>query len=216
MRSCSIRTRFNARARRCAQAQCDAHFPASKAFRLYDTYGLPRDFIEDVAARRGHCSRLGRLRTRHGGAAHSRARFLERRAQGSRPIPRTRNSRKLSRPSRIFTSARSTRDCRIEAIVTKARPGKRNQSRRRSRNRSRPHLDLLRIRRPGRRHRRASTTIDSARKLAEVSGAYYPVSRPRSRTASSPKKICTSAIASPPSPIPSAARATCATTPPRT
>ena len=88
------------------------------------------------------------------GAAHARKRFLERRAQGSCKSCVYETRADTSRPSQIFTSARTTRDARIEAIITKEGAVNEIKKRRGSRNRARPHLDLLRIRRPGRRYRR--------------------------------------------------------------
>ncbi len=51
--------------------------PGSEAFKLYDTFGLPLDFMIDAARDQGVDLRSGRLRRRHGGAAHHRPRQLE-------------------------------------------------------------------------------------------------------------------------------------------
>ncbi len=52
-------------------------YPGEKAFRLYDTFGLPRDFIEDVLRDNGLDVRLAWLRSCDGRTAHARKSFLE-------------------------------------------------------------------------------------------------------------------------------------------
>ncbi len=76
-----------------------------EAFKLYDTYGLPRDFIEDVARDSGIRCRLDRIR-------HARWRSSARAPEPpgkartrKPPIPSTRSSRKHTKPSPISISA---------------------------------------------------------------------------------------------------------------
>ena len=99
-----------------------AVYPGEEAFKLYDTYGLPRDFIEDVTRDAGiEVDWTGFDRAME--EQRTRAKASWKGAHKESREPRLREARaKPSRPSRIFTSARTTRDCRIEAIVTKQGP----------------------------------------------------------------------------------------------
>ena len=59
--------------------------PGDEAFKLYDSYGLPRDFIEDLAEQPGPAVRRRRLRRGDGGPARKGARRqLVRRQEGRR------------------------------------------------------------------------------------------------------------------------------------
>jgi alanyl-tRNA synthetase len=55
----------------------EIEFPGENAFRLYDTFGLPRDFIEDVARDAGVTVNWSRF---DGRTAHARTRIVERRS----------------------------------------------------------------------------------------------------------------------------------------
>ena len=48
--------------------------PGDEAFRLYDSLGVPLDFMEDLASQRGLVARSRRVRARDGGTARARAR----------------------------------------------------------------------------------------------------------------------------------------------
>ena len=52
-------------------------YPGEKAFRLYDTFGLPRDFIEDVLRDNGLDVDRPGFRSCDGRTAHARKSFLE-------------------------------------------------------------------------------------------------------------------------------------------
>ena len=74
-----------------------------------------------------------------------------------------------------FYFGTQTRDARIEGIVTKQGAVNEIKAGDGSRNRSGPHLHLLGIGRPSGRYRRVLRQRLSLQ-IAEVSGAYYPVS----------------------------------------
>ena len=59
-------------------------YAGEKAFRLYDTFGLPRDFIEDVCRDAGITVDWASFRFRNERTAHACSRIMERRAQGRR------------------------------------------------------------------------------------------------------------------------------------
>ena len=100
-------------------AEKDAVYPGDQAFRLYDTYGLPRDFIEDACRD---------LRVRFDAAGFERAMEEQR--------TRAKNSwkgahKEMASPEYIklastyrtepdFYFEAVARDCRIEAMLTKA------------------------------------------------------------------------------------------------
>ncbi len=98
-------------------------FPGAKAFRLYDTYGLPLDFITDILHDQGIAFReeefnaaMAEQRTRaraswKGGSKESAAPAYAKLAETFKTEP-------------SFYFGTSTRDCRIEAIVTKDGPVK--------------------------------------------------------------------------------------------
>ncbi len=76
-----------------------------KGFRLYDTFGLPLDFITDVLRDQGIAFDRGGVRPRHGGAAR-RAPGLPGRARTRKsPARPTPSWRRLSAPSPISTTA---------------------------------------------------------------------------------------------------------------
>ncbi len=75
------------------------------AFQLYDTYGLPLDFIKDTLARSGNSPRRGRLRQGHGRAAAALEGKSGKARTRKRRVPSTENSPTHSRPSRIFILA---------------------------------------------------------------------------------------------------------------
>ena len=134
--------------------QASAALSGRKSVHALRHLRLAARFHRRRRARRGHRSRVAGIRTRHAGAAHPRARFLERRAQRIGQSGVTRKLRKPSRPSRIFTSAPPRKDCRIEAIVTKNGPVNELKAGRKRRSRAGSHRHLRRIRRTDGRHRR--------------------------------------------------------------
>ena len=95
-----------------------ASFPGAKAFRLYDTYGLPLDFITDILHDQGIAFReeefnaaMAEQRTRaraswKGGSKESASPAYAKLAETFKTEP-------------DFYFGTTTRDCRIEAIVTK-------------------------------------------------------------------------------------------------
>jgi len=95
--------------------------PGDRAFRLYDTYGLPRDFVDDVTRDRGLSvdwsefdAAMQEQRTRaraswKGGAKEAASPAYAKLAETFRTEP-------------DFYCATSTKDCRIEAIVGKNGP----------------------------------------------------------------------------------------------
>ena len=101
------------------------HLPGDKAFRLYDTYGLPRDFIEDVARDAGFDvdwtgfdTAMQEQRTR------ARASWKGAHKESANPVYTKLAQTYKTEPDFYFGT--DTRDCRIEAIVTKKRRGERN------------------------------------------------------------------------------------------
>ena len=82
--------------------------PGDEAFKLYDSYGLPRDFIEDLAEQPGPAVRRRRLRRGDGRPAREGARRqLVRRQEGRRVRVRVRPG-SASRCSRPATCSRAT------------------------------------------------------------------------------------------------------------
>ncbi len=126
-------------------------YPGPRAFKLYDTYGLPRDFIEDVAHDEGvKVDWEGFDRAMEEQRTRARASWKGVHKDAANPVYSKIAQTYKTEPDFYFGT--DTRDCRIEAIVTKHWPGKRNQKRYGGRSRPRPHFDLLRIRRPSCRY----------------------------------------------------------------
>jgi alanyl-tRNA synthetase len=93
-------------------------YPGSKAFRLYDTFGLPRDFIEDVLRDNGlkmnpaeFDSAMEEQRTR--------AKASWKGAHKSIANPAYAKLADTFKTEPDFYFGTDTRDCRIEAIITK-------------------------------------------------------------------------------------------------
>ena len=125
--------------------------PGDEAFKLYDTFGMPLDFIQDAARDAGLEFDQAGFDRAMDGTEIARSRLLERRSQANRqsrlPAASEIRIRRLSPDS--LRQLRSSRHHpqRPRRAAT--------QARRRRRNHPRPHAVLRRIRRPGRRPRMA-------------------------------------------------------------
>ena len=97
-----------------AMAKESATYPGESAFRLYDTFGLPRDFIEDACRDAGVIFRFCWFRLCHGGAAQARAGFLERRHESLRE-----SCVSSAAQDRVFEGYVQTRsdNCEVLAII---------------------------------------------------------------------------------------------------
>ena len=100
------------------KSQGPVSYPGEKAFRLYDTFGLPLDFITDVLRDQGIGIRSRRNSTAPWRSSASAPELPGRARTRKSPARPTPSWRRPSAPSRTFTTARSARDCRIEAIIT--------------------------------------------------------------------------------------------------
>jgi alanyl-tRNA synthetase len=96
-------------------------YPGEKAFKLYDTYGLPRDFIEDVTRDMsvqvdwaGFDRAMKEQRTR------AKASWKGVHKDAANPVYTKIAQTFRTEPDFYFGT--DTRDCRVEAIVTKAGP----------------------------------------------------------------------------------------------
>jgi alanyl-tRNA synthetase len=151
----------------------EAVYPGDKAFRLYDTFGLPRDFIEDACRD---------LRVRFDGPGFERAMEEQRtRAKASwkgaakevaSPVYTRLAAVFRTEPDFYFESA--ARDCHIEAIVTKS--GEVNEVK--PDEDAEVVLDRTAIyAEAGGQVADVGRLYDSSesQELAEVRGAYYPV-----------------------------------------
>jgi len=93
-------------------------FPGEKAFKLYDTYGLPRDFIEDVARDAGfNVDWEGFDRAKQEQQARGRAAWKGVHKDAANPAYAKIAQTFKTEPDFYFGT--QMRDCRIEAIVTK-------------------------------------------------------------------------------------------------
>jgi len=149
--------------------------PGEQAFRLYDTYGLPRDFIEDVTRDAGvHVDWAGFDRAMEEQRTRARASWTGVHKEVANPIYAKLADTFETEPDFYFGT--STSDCRIEAIVTKQ--GEANEIRKGAE--AEVILDRTsfysesggQVGDVGSFHDN-SGSLD----LAEVRGAYYPVSR---------------------------------------
>ena len=96
-------------------------YPGDSAFRLYDTYGLPRDFIEDVCRDAGipvHWEEFDRAMEEQ----RARGRASWKGAQKKIASPAYAKLAATFRTEPDFYYGTSARDCRIEAIVTSQGP----------------------------------------------------------------------------------------------
>ena len=186
-------------------------FRAVRRFKLYDTFGLPLDFIQDRCSRPGHRVRSSRIRSRHGRAARACPRILERRSQADRqsrlPAAPEISLRRLPPNSlRQLRSARHHPQWPRRATT---------QARRRRRNHPRPHALLRRIRRTSRRPRLALQRRPQHRRRRSE-GHATPRFKVSAHTKSSPSNQSASETKSTPSSTQTSASPPCATTPPRT
>ena len=177
------------------------------AFKLHDTYGFPLDLTADVCRERGVAVDTAGFEAAMDAAARAGPR--RRQVQG-RAGPRLQRRRRP--PSTATTSWRTTAP-RCSRSTSTAAPSSVGAGRRRRRRRARPHAVLRRVRRPGRRHRRA------AQRRARASWSRTRSrSRPRcsATRAASSRARSRSATASTPGSTSSGAPAPCATTAPPT
>ena len=96
-----------------------ASYRAKRHFRLYDTYGLPRDFIEDVTRDAGIASRLaeGFDRAMEEQRTRAKAPGKARTKKSANPVY-AKLARNIQDRARLLLRHADAR-CRIEAIVTK-------------------------------------------------------------------------------------------------
>jgi alanyl-tRNA synthetase len=93
-------------------------FPGQNAFRLYDTFGLPLDFVIEVARDLGiQVDRDGFDRAREEQQARGRAAWKGVHKDAANPVYSKLSQTYRTEPDFYFGT--DTRDCRIEAIVTK-------------------------------------------------------------------------------------------------
>jgi len=157
----------------------NAVFPADKAFKLYDTYGLPRDFIEDIARDAGFVvdaagfeTAMEEQRTKaraswKGGAGKEAA---------NPAFAKIAETFKTEKDFYAGNAAASTKakDCRIEAIIAKSGPVSELQAG----ESGEVVLDRTVIyAESGGQMADTGAFYDApeSQVLAEVSGAYYPV-----------------------------------------
>jgi len=152
----------------------DAVYPGEKAFRLYDTYGLPRDFIEDACRDlRVHFDAAGFERAMEEQRARAKASWKGAHKEVASPVYTKLAATFRTEPDFYFESA--ARDCHIEAIIAKAgsvdevKPG----------DEAEVVLDRTAIyAESGGQVADVGRFYDNGEslELAEVRGAYYPVS----------------------------------------
>ncbi len=95
--------------------------PGEKAFKLYDTYGLPRDFIEDVTRDAGvQVDWAGFDRAMEEQRTRAKASWKGGSKEAANPVYAKLGETFHTEPDFYFGT--STSDCRIEAIVTKQGP----------------------------------------------------------------------------------------------
>jgi alanyl-tRNA synthetase len=99
----------------------DPIYDGAAAFKLYDTYGLPRDFIEDVARDEGvKVDWAGFDRAMEEQRTRAKASWKGAHKEAARPAYAKLAETFRTEPDFYFGT--TTRDCRIEAIVTKQGP----------------------------------------------------------------------------------------------
>jgi alanyl-tRNA synthetase len=157
------------------QSGVSVRYPGESAFKLYDTYGLPRDFIEDVARDAG-------LEVDWPGfevameEQRTRARASWKGVHKEAASPAYAKLAETSKTEPDFYFGTETRDCRIEAIVTK--DGLVNELPAGAE--GEVVLDRTTIyAESGGQVADTGLFLDNreTQQLAEVRGAYYPVSR---------------------------------------
>jgi alanyl-tRNA synthetase len=96
-----------------------SEYPGDRAFKLYDTYGLPRDFIEDVARDSGFkVDWPGFDRSMEEQRTRARASWKGVHKDAASPVYSKLAQTFKTEPDFYFGT--STQDCRIESIVTKS------------------------------------------------------------------------------------------------
>jgi len=150
-------------------------YPGEKAFKLYDTYGLPRDFIEDVTHDAGvHVDWTGFDRAMEEQRTRAKASWKGAHKDVANPAYTKLAETFKTEPDFYFGT--STRDCRIEAIITKNGPVNEIKAG----TEAEVVLDRTSIySESGGQVADTGGFYDSSETLevAEVRGAYYPVSR---------------------------------------
>jgi len=148
-------------------------YPGEKAFKLYDTYGLPRDFIEDVTRDMGvKVDWTGFDRAREEQQARGRAAWKGVHKDAASPVYSKIAQIHKTEPDFYFGT--NAHDCRIESIVTKA--GQVNEIEKGTE--AEVVLDRTSIySESGGQVADTGGLYDNSESLevAEVSGAYYPV-----------------------------------------
>jgi alanyl-tRNA synthetase len=104
-----------------ASATASGALPGDKAFLLYDTYGLPRDFIEDVARDAGIAVEwAGFDRAMQEQRTRARASWKGGTKESANPAYAKMAETFKTEPA--FYHGATSKDCRIEAIITKNGP----------------------------------------------------------------------------------------------
>jgi alanyl-tRNA synthetase len=149
-------------------------YPGEKAFRLYDTFGLPLDFIEDALRDRGiffDSNGFGNAML----AQKERARASWKGGAGKEAVsPAYAKIAETFKTEKDFYHGTSAKDCRIEAILTKSGP----VSELKAGESGEVVLDRTVIyAESGGQMADTGAFYDNsgAQLLAEVTGAYYPV-----------------------------------------
>ena len=150
------------------------HFPGDKAFRLYDTFGLPRDFIDDVTLDAGFLVDWdGFDRAMEEQRTRAKASWKGAHKEAANPVYTKLAELYKTEPDFYFGT--KTRDAKIEAIVTK--DGKVNELKKGQE--AEIVLDRTSIySESGGQVADTGKLYDNSESMevAEVRGAYYPVS----------------------------------------